>query len=456
MNKHLVLIVLAVVASMKSAQAVDLMTVVEQTTDHDADLAAFRAGARAAHQAIPKARAGLLPRLEGGWGRAYNRTATEGFPTTSYWQNGWTVNLTQPVFDWSRWTTYRQADFIEARGATEVARAQQESILKAARAYFDELAAEDERARANDYAAALDSHLDQLRRKQAAGEATVIDLREAEAGVLQAQLQQQDAGNELRLRRLALEQATGQPFSALSRLADTATMPRVEPDDMDAWATQAEGHDYQVQLKQIDWRIAKLDVEKARAGYLPTVSITASHTPAGAASGYVRPTTTNTAMLSVSIPFFEGGETEARVDETVALEDKAQNDLTSATRQAGASARENWSRFRAGIARIDALTRLAQTSRAALTATQVGYKVGSRGSADVLRAADTFYANRRDLIRARYETIMALLQLKAATAGLTFDEVARVNALLVSTTNGAPRGGAFQEPPVRQPSAGSK
>lgn len=448
MNKRMVLVALALVAGAAGARCVraaDLLTVVEQTTGHDAELAAARAGARAAHQAIPKARAQLLPRVDGGWGRAYNRIATEDFPTTTYWQNGWTVSLTQPVFDWSRWTTYRQADFIEARGATEVAQAQQTSILKAARAYFDELAAEDELARANDYAAALDTHLIQLRRRQLAGEATVIDLREAESGVLQAHLQQQDAGNALQLSRLALEQATGQPFTALSRLADPVTMPRVGPDDIDAWANQAQAHDYQVQLKQIDWRIAKLEVEKARSAHLPTVNITASHTPAGAGSGYARPTTTTTAMLSVSIPFFEGGETEARVDETVALEDKAQDDLTAAIRQAGASARENWTRLRSGAARVDALARLAQTSSAAFAATQVGYKVGSRDSTDVLRAADTFYANRRDLIHARYETIMALLQLKAATAALTFDEVAGVNALLAPAASGA------QPQPLRAP-----
>ncbi|CAG4920899.1 TolC family outer membrane protein [Paraburkholderia saeva] len=446
MNKRKVLVALMIVAGARCAHAADLLTVVEQTADHDAELAASRAGARAAHQAVPKARAQLLPRVEGGWGRAYNRIATEDFPTTSYWQNGWTVSLTQPVFDWSRWTTYRQADFVEARGATEVARAQQASILKAARAYFDELAAEDELARANDYAAALDTHLAQLHRRQQAGDATVIDLREAESGVLQAHLQQQDAENTLQLSRLALEQMTGQPFAALSRLADSVAMPRVEPDDIDAWANQAQAHDYQVQLKQIDWRIAKLEVEKARAAHLPTVNITASHTPAGAGSGYSRPTTTTTAMLSVSIPFFEGGETEARVDETVALEDKAQDELTLAVRQAGASARENWTRLRSGAARVEALVRLVRTSNAALAATQIGYKVGSRESTDVLRAADTFYASRRDLIRARYETVLALLQLKAATAALTFDEVASVNALLVSAASGAP-----PQQPLRTP-----
>jgi len=423
--------VLGCAAHVRTAAAVDLLTVVEQATDHDADLAAFRAASKAAQQAVPKARAALLPQVEGGWGRAYNRTAVEGLPRTSYWQNGWTVSLTQPVFDWSRWTAYKQADVLEARGVVDVARAQQSLMVQAVRAYFDELAAEDELMRANDYATALDLHFNQLRHRQMAGEATTIDLREAEAAQQQAQLLQQDARSDLQLRRLALEQITGQPFAALSRLSDAAAMPRIDPADVESWVSQATSHDYAVQLKQIDSRIAELEVEKARARHLPVVGVSASHTPAGAASGYSRPTTTTTAMLSITIPLFEGGELNAVVDEKLALEDKAQDELLAAKRAAGAAAREDWSRFRTGVARVDSLTRLVQTSRVALDATQVGYKVGSRTSADVLRAADVLYENRRDLIRARYATIVALLQLKAATAALNFDEIASVNGLLM-------------------------
>ncbi|QQC63860.1 TolC family outer membrane protein [Paraburkholderia ginsengisoli] len=441
MNKRTVaglLLALVGVAHAASAAAVDLLTVAQQAADRDAALAASRAGSRAARQALPKARAALLPQLSGGWGRAYNKTVMEGVPGESYWQNGWTVTLSQPVFDWGRWTAYRQADLVGARGTVDAARAQQAAILQAVRAYFDELAAEDELARADDYTAALEEHMAQLRRRRAAGEATVIDLQEAEAAREQARLQQLDARSDLRLRRLSLEQITGQPFAGLARLSDTALMPRLSPDNRESWAAQAEAHDYWVQLKQIDRRIAQFDVEKARARNLPVVNLTASHTPAGAASGYSRPTTTTTAMLSVTIPIFEGGETDAIIDETLALQDKAQEELLGATRVAGATARENWSRFHDGVTRVDALTRLARTSHAALLATQVGYKVGSRTSTDVLRAAEAFYANRRDLILARYTAIVALLQLKAATATLDLGEVARVNGLL----DGAERSGS--------------
>jgi outer membrane protein len=150
----------------------------------------------------------------------------------------------------------------------------------------------------------------------------------------------------------------------------------------------------------------------------------------------MRPTTTTTAMLSVTIPIFEGGANTATIDEKLALQDKAQDELVAATRTAGASAREYWSRFHAGVVRVDVLSRVVRSSQAALDATKVGYRVGSRASTDVLRASEAYFANRRDLVRARYATVVALLQLKAAAASLDVDEIARVNELLLNGTVG--------------------
>jgi outer membrane protein len=175
------------------AQAADLVSVVQQALGHDADLAQARASYVAAQEAVPQARGGLLPQLSAGWGRTYNGIATDGFPRQSYWQNGWTVSLTQPIFDWTKWMAYRQADYVEARGAVDLDFAQQAALLRAVRAYFEALAAEDEVRRAADYTAAVDAHMQVLQRKRSAGEATVVDLREALTAREQAALQQADA-----------------------------------------------------------------------------------------------------------------------------------------------------------------------------------------------------------------------------------------------------------------------
>jgi outer membrane protein len=413
-----------------TTQAADLVTVVQQTIGRDADLAQARAAYAAAKEAVPQARGALLPQIAGGWGRTYNSIKTEGFPKTTYWQNGWTVSLSQPLFDWTKWENYRQADYIEARGAVDVDFAQQAALLRGVQAYFEELAAEDEVKRAADYAAAVDEQIEILQRNRAAGEATVIDMREALTSREQVKLQQTDAQNALLTKRRALQEATGVPFEPLARLPDTLALPVLAPEDPEAWAQQAKDHSYAVQQRQLEWQIARLDVGKAEGEHYPSVYATGSYTPAGAASGYARPTTTATGMLSVSIPLFAGGATQAKVRQTEALQDKAQQALVGATRSAEASARDNHARYQQGRARVDMLVRLVASCRETLAATRVGYKVGTRTSIDVLRAIDALYSARRNLLAARYDAIVALMQLKGDTATLSLTDVVQINAVL--------------------------
>ncbi|WP_244817053.1 TolC family protein [Caballeronia sp. Lep1P3] len=419
----------AALAYADASRGDDLVAVVQQALDYDAELGAARAGYEAAKQAVPIARAALLPQIAGGWGRAYNRIDMDGLPRQKYWQNGWMATVSQPVFDWSKWTAYRQADFVVAQGAVDFAGAQQAAILRAVRAYFDELAAEEEVRRAADYLAAIDAQREQVRRKRAAGEATLIDEREADTACEQAQLQQVDADQERAVKRRAVAQVTGRPFSALAALPPDVALPMLAEGE-ETWVEQAKTRGFEVQSKQLGWEIAKFGSTKARAAGYPVVSVTGSYTPAGAASGYARPTTTTTGMLQIQIPLFSGGEIQARVKESLALEDKAKQGYLQAAVQAEASARDNFAKYVRERQRTDALAHLVHSSRDSLDATQVGFKVGSRTGSDVLRAIDILYTARRDLLRSRYAAVVAFLQLKADAATLSTDDIDQMSSTL--------------------------
>jgi len=207
-------------------------------------------------------------------------------------------------------------------------------------------------------------------------------------------------------------------------------LPALQPADVEAWVTQAQSRGYPVQIREVALQIAKFETEKARAGHYPSVDVQLTHTPAGAAGGYARPTTTTTAMLAVTIPVFSGGATTAAVNEASALEDKARDELEASVRDAAGAARDDWLRFQSGESRIAAMEALVRSTQASLDATRTGFAAGSRTSTDVLRATDSFYVSRRDLIRLRYETVVALLNLQADAASLNLDEVGRINAQL--------------------------
>ena len=70
------------------------------------------------------------------------------------------------------------------------------------------------------------------------------------------------------------------------------------------------------------------------------------------------------------------------------------------------------------------------SSQSALDSNKLGYEVGVRINIDVLNAQSQLYDTRAKLAKARLDTLLALLKLKAAAGGLSEADLASVNALL--------------------------
>jgi outer membrane protein len=63
----------------------------------------------------------------------------------------------------------------------------------------------------------------------------------------------------------------------------------------------------------------------------------------------------------------------------------------------------------------------------------VGYQLGIRINSDVLDAERQLYSSRRDLAKARYDTLFLGLQLKAAVGGLSAGDIGVINTLLAGS-----------------------
>ncbi|MFR0691926.1 TolC family outer membrane protein [Enterobacterales bacterium AE_CKDN230030158-1A_HGKHYDSX7] len=401
----------------------ELLSVVNDALAHDAELSAANAEVKIGREEVPIARGALLPRLDGGWGRSYNRISTENQPTARYWQNGWMVTLTQPVFDWARWVELRQANIASARAELEYASTWQALVLRSANAYLDLLAASQELSRATDYHRAVSEQYALTERLQAGGEATLIDVREALARLSEAQLRRENAARTQDSRRRDLETLTGRDVPPPSLPSPERTRPWLKPKSLQQWVRQAETQSYPVQLSQLELRNATEDSSKARAQQYPVVSLSASHAPSGAASGYSDPTTTNSAMLTISAPLFTGGSNRARVRQAMAGEEKAQNMLLAAARKSAADTREWFQRLDWAQERSNALREVVRLNESSLQATRTGYQAGSRSNLDVLRAQELLFASQVEQAKAQYDTLSAFLSLKAEVASLDLGDI---------------------------------
>jgi outer membrane protein len=83
-----------------------------------------------------------------------------------------------------------------------------------------------------------------------------------------------------------------------------------------------------------------------------------------------------------------------------------------------------------GQAQARALEAAESSSRLALEATQLGYRVGVRVNLDVLNAQTQLFNTQRDLSRARYDVLVASLRLRQAAGTLQPGDVNALSALL--------------------------
>ncbi len=326
----------------------------------------------------------------------------------------------------------------QSRKAVQLAQAdleavEQDLIVRLSQAYFDVLAAQDALATTRASKAAITEQLASAKRNFEVGTATITDTREAQARFDLATAQEIAAENDLRTKRIALDQLVGRSGVAPKGLGKGAALPAPAPSDAEAWANLADGAHPSVRKARLGLDVARLETQKARAAEAYTVdavgSVGATRSSGSSAS---LPGITKSATVGVQLnwPLYTGGATQNRIKETLALEDKSRNDLDAARRSVAQATRQAFFGVQSGLAQVKALEAAESSSQLALEATQLGYKVGVRVNLDVLNAQTQLFQTRRDLAKARYDVILGGLRLRLASGQLTPADVASVNALL--------------------------
>ncbi|MFN3884978.1 MAG: TolC family outer membrane protein [Rhodocyclaceae bacterium] len=436
-SKTLVALVLSAGAFL--AHAADLLEVWRNATAHDAQYAAARAARDAGLEKLPQGRAGLLPIINLSANTTWNENdttlrATGATISRNYNSNGWNVSLTQPLFRWQNWVGYKQSELATALAEVQFALAGQDLIVRVAQAYFDVLLAQETLATAQAQKAAIAEQLEAAKRGFEVGTATITDTHEAQARYDLAQAAEIAAENDLAVKRQVLRTLTGKEFDTLKGLRSGVRIDPPQPADIGQWVASAENGNLGVQLAQTGFEIASREIEKQRAGHYPTLDLVATHGRSG--SGFSSTTgggvdvKSSTIGLQLAVPLFAGGAVSSKEREAVALYEKARADLDNARRQASLAARQAYLGVSSGLAQIKALEAGVASSQLALESNKLGYEVGVRINIDVLNAQSQLFDTKQKLAKARLDTLIAQLRLKAAAGTLSEADLAAINALL--------------------------
>ncbi|MEX5745293.1 TolC family outer membrane protein [Massilia sp. X63] len=451
MQKPLLAVLLASAFFSLNASAADLIQVYQQALANDAAFASARASAAAGRERITQGRAGLLPTVgitgssikNDSENSPWNEGVSVTDPTTGLTRTvlgggsnvrttEYTIGLTQPLFRWDRWQTYQQSKLQQAISEAQFAQAQQDLITRVAQAYFDVLAAQDKLESTRAQKTAVTEQLASAKRNFEVGTQTITDTHEAQAAYDLVIAQEFAAVNDLDNKRNTLQAIIGTAPSSLAPLKPGITLAAPMPANVDPWVSSAENQNYGVTVSQLQVELAKRDISRNRAGHYPTLDLVANHTRRDIGGQLTNSGVNKNNGIGVqfAVPIFNGFGVTSRVREAIALEDKARNDLESTRRQAALQARQAYLGVNSGMAQVKALEAAEVSSQSALESNKLGYQVGVRINIDVLNAQRQLYQTRTDLSRARYDTILNGLRLKAASGSLRESDLAAVNNLL--------------------------
>jgi outer membrane protein len=439
MKRHAIF--LAILALSQPLAAADLVQTYRDARANDPVYASARAARDAGRESLPQGLALLLPTISAtAFTQMNNNEITfrgDVLPPSKREgnTNGFNVSLTQPLFNWQSIMLYKEAGFKVAQTEAAFGQVTQDLVLRVAQAYFDVLASQDSLAFIQAQKTAISEQLAQAKRNFEVGTATITDTHEAQARFDLATSQEIAAQSDLEIKQRALQQIIGKYPDRLTPLRPTIELDPPQ-NAMELWVTTAESQNFAVRVQEAALEIATREIERSRAGHYPTINAVGNYGNNLASVATIGVTNQGTDNIlrnfgvQVAIPLFAGGGVNSQVRQSIANQEKARQDLENARRSAALAARQAYLGFANGMAQARALKQALVSSQSALDSNKLGYEVGVRINIDVLNAQQQVFSTMRDLAKARYDTLMNGLKLKAAAGTLTEEDLETANRLL--------------------------
>ncbi|MCP8633740.1 TolC family outer membrane protein [Pseudomonas mosselii] len=426
-----------------SAQALDLGDAYALALRNDPTWQGSIAELEAGLENLAIGRAGLLPRLSYRYNRARNDSEVTqrsqfGDVTTQrdYRSYSSTLTLEQPLFDYAAWSDYRRG-VAQAALADERYRGRgQELMVRLFGAYSEALFANEQIALAQAQRRTYAEQLTLNERLLKGGEGTRTDVLETRARYELAQAQEIEAGDNLDAALRALQAIIGEPVAVedLAPMTGDFRVQPLTPTRFEPWRDLAVAHNAELASQRHGLEVAEQNIERQRAGHLPSLSAYASKgiSSSSSESSYNQRYDTDSIGVQLSVPLFAGGGVQASVRQARAQRDAAGFELDAQLRDTLNQLRRQFNLCASGTAKIRAYDLAVKAASALVQATRKSVRGGERVNLDVLDAEQQLFGARRDLAQARHEYLRAWLQLRYLAGVLEAGDLNVLNRYFVA------------------------
>lgn len=420
-----------------SAGAENLNSIYSLAEQNDPQFRAARAQYMADSEAPYQAWGAVLPQLSGSMYKSKSSDDITTQPGTSasetknydYDSNGYSLNLTQTIYNHAKFAQISQANAVSAQALATYQDAEQGLILRAAERYFNVLAAQDNLAFTRAEKTAIARQLQQAQQRFNVGLTAITDVHEAQARYDQSVAQDIAAENQLAISRENLREITGKDHPRLDSLLDTTPLLEPNPADVNQWVKTALSNNFSLLAARQAVEAASAGIGKARAGYYPSLDFVASKSYDDVGDGMfgAREQNDTTLMLQLNMALFNGGATMSQSREASYRHLQSQEILEQTRRATERQARSSYLSVQANISQVKALKQALASSEIALQATTAGFKVGTRTTVDVLDSQRDLFRAKLNYALARYQYIMETLRLKQAAGTLSKQDLQAIN-----------------------------
>ncbi|WP_411727199.1 TolC family outer membrane protein [Methyloglobulus sp.] len=370
----------------------------------------------------------------GGSSRNWFNTRKLNFQGTDqeYWNNNFSLNLSQPLFHWDHWIQLSQSDNQIAQAEAAYQSELQNLIVRTTEAYFNVLSAQDNLQFTVSEKQAISKQLEQAKERFEVGIIPITDVYEAQAAFDATTANELEAANNLDNKKEALREIIGENEGLISPLGETLPLKKPEPDNMSKWGETAEFNNLSIVASFNQMEVSRKAIDIQRNGHLPTLDLVGSYGVSDNSASFGPRGDTQSIGVQLNVPLFEGGAVNSRTRQASFEYEAAKENLTAIKRSVKRQVNNTYRSILTNISRIEALKATVTSAESALEAAEAGFEVGIRTMVDVLAEQRYVYRAKRDLSRTRYDYLVNTIKLKQTTSDLNQNDLEQINGLLVT------------------------
>ena len=319
-------------------------------------------------------------------------------------------------------------------GELQWAQAQQDLAWRVVQRHLDVVAARQTLALWQRQLDTLQKAEAEIVRRQRVGDASVMDVQEAQTRLATLRAAVLQAKNEVDLKSLAYRQLTGQPPAALS--APAASPMGQAPSDLPPWLVQARAQSLALQMTDVQIELQTQEARRIRvSGTTPTLDWVAQAqvdrlTGRGMAGGATQQMAGYLVGVQWSAPLGTHGLTDAREQEALKQVDRLQRDRDWQLSQLELQVSQAWHQWQSSVERLDVLAQALQVSQQRVRTTRQAHRLGTRSTLEWLGAEQDAVQAEMAWQQMRVQVVMARARLWWSSGRLSEAQLQEINQQL--------------------------